>query len=246
MDDVDPDFFQARLKAFYELRASEEPARDPEAILRFRKALRAAALSNGESVLDLGAKLGGLAAAIGDSGLEVDYTGLDVSDANVAAASAAGLRFVQGDVTRHLPFADDSFDCVFVLELLEHLTFPIGLLSEIRRVLTANGRAIVSVPSPYSWVELARELLGRPDPEGHLNAYTTPVMSNLAALAGFGIKGKWGTSIRVPKTLRLLPTNSILARSRIYLLEPASDVVFAGRQFTWDFVGADTHGLASQ
>ena len=219
----------ARLKGFYELRAAEEPERDPEALLRFRKAIEVAGLRSGERVLDLGARWGGLSASIAAAGTAVDYTGVDLSEANTEAGAAAGVRFVHADVTERLPFDDDSFDCVFCLELLEHLIIPLGVLCEMRRVLTERGRAILSVPSPYSWVESARELLGRPDPEGHLNAFTTPVMTNLTALAGFRIERRIGTSVRIPKTLKLIPTNSILARSRIYVLRPSRDLAFAGR-----------------
>jgi SAM-dependent methyltransferase len=215
-----------RLKEFYELRASEEPPSDPEAKLRFRKALDAAGLRAGESVLDLGAKWGGLAASID---VPVDYTGLDLSEVNAEAATKAGLTFVQGDVTQPLPFGDASFDRVFCLELLEHLIAPARLLAEIHRVLKADGRAIISVPSPYSWVEVAHELFGLHDTEGHLNAFTTPVMENLAGLTGFRIERRLGTSLRIPKTSRLISTNSILARSRMYVLRPSDDLVFAGR-----------------
>ncbi|HVH51094.1 MAG TPA: class I SAM-dependent methyltransferase [Gaiellaceae bacterium] len=215
-----------RLKEFYELRASEEPPNDPEAKLRFRKAIDAAGLRSGEAVLDLGAKWGGLAASIDVS---VEYTGLDLSEVNAAAATNAGLTLVQGDVTQPLPFADAAFDCVFCLELLEHLIAPARLLAEIHRVLKADGRAVVSVPSPYSWVEVARELFGLHDTEGHLNAFTTPVMQNLAGLTGFSVERRLGTSLRLPKMSRLVSTNSILARSRIYVLRPTDDLVFAGR-----------------
>jgi hypothetical protein len=97
-------------------------------------------------------------------------------------------------------------------------------------VLAAGGRAVISVPSPYSWVEVYRELFHRHDPEGHLNAFTTPVMRNLAALAGFRHERTLGTSIRIPRTLRLISTDSILARSRIYVLRTTDQVVFAGRE----------------
>jgi hypothetical protein len=49
------------------------------------------------------------------------------------------------------------------------------------------------------------------------------------ALAGFRLERRLGTSLRIPKTLRLMPTNSILARSRIYVARPAEQVTFAGR-----------------
>jgi len=215
-----------RLKEFYELRAAEEPASDPEAQLRFRKAIAAAALHSGEHVLDLGAKWGGLASAIG---VPVEYTGLDLSEVNAEAAAKAGLTFVRGDVTQPLPFGDASFDCVFCLELLEHLIAPARLLAEIRRVLTDGGRVVVSVPSPYSWIEVARELFRLPDTEGHLNAITTPVMHNLAGLTGFRVERRLGTSLRIPKTSRLVSTDSILARSRMYVLRPSDELVFAGR-----------------
>src|SRR5213080_256630 len=109
------------------MRAAEEPDRDPEALLRFRKAIAAAGLRSGETVLDLGAKWGGLADAIVAAKLEVDYTGLDLSQANAEAAAAAGLNLIRGDVTKRLPFDGGSFDCIFCLELLEHLTIPLSL-----------------------------------------------------------------------------------------------------------------------
>jgi SAM-dependent methyltransferase len=219
-----------RLRAFYDLRAGEEPERDPEALLRFRKALAAAELKTDERVLDVGAKRGGLAHIAREQGLHIDYTGADLSEENVALAGEAGFDVRQADVGKQLPFPDGSFDCVFCLELLEHLMTPLALLEEIRRVLTADGRAVVSVPSPYSWVEVARELFHLHDSEGHLSSFTTPVMENLAALAGLRIERRLGTSIRVPKTGRLIATNSILARSRMYVLRPSTTVVFAGRK----------------
>src|SRR5262249_53925501 len=156
--------FERRLKAFYELRASELPEDDPETLLRLRKAIKIATPRRGDRMLVLGAKEGRLGALMRAAGLGVEYTGFDGSDNNREAGTRAGLRFVQGNVTRPLPFPDNSFDCVFALELLEHLTVPVALLAELQRVLTddANGRAIVSVPSPYSWVEVGRELLRRP------------------------------------------------------------------------------------
>jgi 2-polyprenyl-3-methyl-5-hydroxy-6-metoxy-1,4-benzoquinol methylase len=221
-----------RLKAFYDLRAAEEPATDPEALLRFDKALAAAGLRAGERVLDVGAKWGGLGARAREGGYEVAYTGLDLSEENARTAASLGLDVRQADVTQHLPVGDGEYDCVFCLELLEHVMSPISLLAEVRRVLKKDGRAVISVPSPYSWVEVYREIFHRHDPEGHLSSFTTPVMRNLAALAGFRLERTLGTSIRIPRTIRLISTDSILARSRIYVIRAADDVVFAGRRLS--------------
>lgn len=200
-----------------------------EADLRFRKALRAARLQAGERLLDLGARAGNLAQLARRLGLDIEYTGLELSEENVRTARSLGIDLRQADATKGLPVGDAEYDCVVCLELLEHLTSPVVLLEEIRRVLRPDGRAVISVPNPYSWVEIYRELFGRPDTEGHLNAFTTPVIENLLALAGMRIVRRLGTSIRVPRTMRLVPTDSILARSRIYVAEPSDHVVFAGR-----------------
>jgi 2-polyprenyl-3-methyl-5-hydroxy-6-metoxy-1,4-benzoquinol methylase len=221
---------EAQLKAFYELRAREEPEIDREAALRFRKAIRAASFSPGERVLDIGAKWGGFGQGARSMGLEIDYTGLDVSEENVRKATELGLDVRLADASQPLPFDDPEYDCVICLELLEHLPKPIFLLGEIRRVLKPEGRAVLSVPNPYSWVEIYRELFRRPDPEGHLNSFTTPVIVNLLALAGLRLERRLGTSVQIPKTARLLSTNSILARSRIYLARRAERVTFAGRE----------------
>jgi 2-polyprenyl-3-methyl-5-hydroxy-6-metoxy-1,4-benzoquinol methylase len=220
---------EARLKAFYALRAAEEPRSDPEAELRFRKALGAAQLVSGQRLLDIGAKWGGLGRSARELGLGIEYTGLELDEENVRKAAELGLDVRLSDASGLLPVDGGAYDCVVCLELLEHLPAPLTLLGEIRRVLKANGRAVLSVPNPYSWVEVYRELFRRPDPEGHLNAFTTPVMENLLALAGLRLERRLGTSLRLPRTLRLVSTDSILARSRIYVARPAERVVFAGR-----------------
>ncbi len=219
-----------RLERFYELRAAEEPESNPEALLRFRKALRAADPAPGARVLDVGSKWGGLGVVARELGLEIEYVGLDLSETNVRRAAALGLDVRLADASERLPVEDASFDRVVCLELLEHLPQPVSTLTEICRALRPDGLAVLSVPNPYSWVELFRELVGRRDPEGHLNAFTTPVFENLLALAGLRLERRLGTSLRLPRTARLIATDSILARSRVYVARPSDTVVFAGRE----------------
>ena len=57
------------------------------------------------------------------------------------------LRTIQGDLEARLPFADNSFDVVSMLAVLEHLSDPLRVLIEIRRVLRPNGTLILTVPS---------------------------------------------------------------------------------------------------
>lgn len=48
-----------------------------------------------------------------------------------------------------LPIADDSVDCVVLLEVLEHLEAPRDALVEIARVLKPGGRLLLSMPFLY-------------------------------------------------------------------------------------------------
>ena len=71
--------------------------------------------------------------------------GLDKSEVAVSRVRAKGLEAEQLDfVLRPLPFPDNSFEVVVMLDVLEHLQEPAQLLSEAMRV----GRSIVlSVPN---------------------------------------------------------------------------------------------------
>lgn len=55
---------------------------------------------------------------------------------------------VYGDA-QSLPFAEDSFDTVYLLDVLEHLPEPDRCLQEIARVLASGGRLILQVPFIY-------------------------------------------------------------------------------------------------
>jgi ubiquinone/menaquinone biosynthesis C-methylase UbiE len=45
-----------------------------------------------------------------------------------------------------MPFSDNSYDLVFLIEVLEHVHNPQKALSEIYRVLKPGGTLIFSVP----------------------------------------------------------------------------------------------------
>ena len=46
-----------------------------------------------------------------------------------------------------LPFADDAFDLVTTLDVIEHIEDDVGALAELRRVLRPGGRLLVAVPA---------------------------------------------------------------------------------------------------
>ncbi|VVB56553.1 Ubiquinone/menaquinone biosynthesis C-methyltransferase UbiE [uncultured archaeon] len=74
--------------------------------------------------------------------------GLDLSPGPMEQGQRAGRlsKSVRSDFEKGLPFPDASFDVVVLGEVLEHVARPPALLGEIRRVLKAGGRLLITVP----------------------------------------------------------------------------------------------------
>ena len=71
-------------------------------------------------------------------GVENTSAPIDVARANAEARGDARTRFELGDVMS-LPFDDDSFDVVHAHQVLQHLTDPVGALTEMARVCRPGG-----------------------------------------------------------------------------------------------------------
>ncbi|NCF69903.1 MAG: methyltransferase domain-containing protein [Chloroflexi bacterium] len=72
--------------------------------------------------------------------------------ADVEGNNLAEMGALLGDEVNHIsessfPFADNLFDCVVAIDVLEHLQDDQPFLHEVRRVLRPDGRAIVTVPN---------------------------------------------------------------------------------------------------
>jgi ubiquinone/menaquinone biosynthesis C-methylase UbiE len=122
----------------------------------WRIALRMLPLAPGSSVLDVGSGLGILAFELAAS-LRLHVQGIDIDKRFVAHSNAllghlddegffadgATVQFIEGDI-RHLASGDDTFDLVFVRELLQFLVHPVQAVGEVHRVVKPGGYACVS------------------------------------------------------------------------------------------------------
>jgi hypothetical protein len=96
--------------------------------------------------LDVGCARGFLVESLRE--LQVDAQGCDVSSWAVEHASPGALGYVRsGDLLSGLPYEDESFDLVSVLETLEHLPPErvAPALTELRRI--AGGVVYATIPS---------------------------------------------------------------------------------------------------
>lgn len=104
---------------------------------------------DGRRVLDAGCGSGPLSAALLAKGAVV--TGFDSSPAMVELARqrlGEGAALHVADLSQPLPFVDGAFDDVVVSLVLHYLRDWTAPLAELRRVLKAGGRLMLSVNHP--------------------------------------------------------------------------------------------------
>lgn len=149
----------------------------------------------GLSVLDLGCGTGRHALWLAAEGATV--TALDFSEGMLAEArrkpGAGAIRFIVHDLYRPLPLEDGRFDLVVSGLVLEHLRDLEAFFREARRVLRADGRAVVSAMHPAMFLRGSQARFTDPDsgeivqPGSYPHTLGEIVMA--AVRAGFRIEG---------------------------------------------------------
>ena len=108
------------------------------------EALVRAHLSPDSRVLDLGCGRGGVVELFWrDVKLAA---GLDPDPPSLNEHRAPGMPVLRG-VGERLPFAVGSFDVIVCLWVLEHVSDPLAVLSEVRRVLRPGGHFVFLTPN---------------------------------------------------------------------------------------------------
>lgn len=75
--------------------------------------------------------------------VDISQVSLDLARQAVEGAGHANVRFLRADIF-NLPFAEQSFDHVFVCFVLEHLADPLGALRALKRMLRPGGTICVT------------------------------------------------------------------------------------------------------
>lgn len=100
--------------------------------------------------LEVGCGTGRIAIGVAVHNQNAQVTGVDLSDNMLIVAKknadtagvADRVRFKKSDA-KQLPFADNSFDCVFCHQTIHHIPEPLDLLKETKRVVKQDGALLI-------------------------------------------------------------------------------------------------------
>lgn len=85
-----------------------------------------------------------------------DLGKLDVTYADVTQNSTGSIdAIIDGNTT--LPFGDRTYDCVFLMDVLEHIRNDIVCLKELARITKPQGYLVLNVPFMYRFHEIPHD-----------------------------------------------------------------------------------------
>lgn len=163
---------------------------------RFKEVSRVITPVKGE-ILDIGCNDGTFSKVILDASGAKKITGMDVIKKTVDWANkhwkkTGKMKFIVADAVK-IPFAADSFDAVFALEVLEHVFDPKKVLLEVKRVLKKGGYAVFLVPSDnllfriiwFLWLNFYPR--GKVWRETHIHTYRGNFLTKISKKVGFRV-----------------------------------------------------------
>ncbi|MFC1806813.1 glycosyltransferase [Candidatus Omnitrophota bacterium] len=100
--------------------------------------------SESPAILDVGSGTGRTLLSLNKIG---DAHGVDVSDRAVSFCKERGITNVLRSTAEKMDYKDSRFDIVTCLDILEHVSDPIEVLHECKRVMRDNGKMVITVPA---------------------------------------------------------------------------------------------------
>jgi 2-polyprenyl-3-methyl-5-hydroxy-6-metoxy-1,4-benzoquinol methylase len=189
LESYNEELFTGRLE-YYAAKVRGQRRDNRERLKRFRRYRKTAHL------LEIGCNAGAALDVARQMGWSVQGVEPCVS-ASTYARRELGLSVFAGTVEA-AAFPDNHFDVVFTNDVLEHLSNPLSVLRECRRILRPGG---VFYADTVNWDSLTRRLLGAHweylRPKSHVHLYTPRNVISLCEQAGLEHVKTWTTGLRV-------------------------------------------------
>lgn len=125
-------------------------------------------------ILDIGCGTGETLTFL-DSYLPIPkLSGVDSSQVAVNYAKKRGHSDIRKVDALNLPYQDNTFDYILLLDVIEHIKDDASLLSEAKRVLKKGGKILITSPAlQFIWSDHDRD-------QGHFRRYTRTMIKKLA------------------------------------------------------------------
>lgn len=165
------------------------------------------------------------------------YTGIDIAGGGHSDAAKLVDVYYDGE---HIPFPDQSFNVVVCTQVLEHSLHPEGLIKEMRRVLTDDGRLFFTVPfvwgeheQPYDFRRYTSFGLQKLCADGgfvplHIHA-TTGIFGTVGQLISAHLFETWGLNIWLKALV------AVCVCAPVQLVSLCADVVFRHAGISLDY-----------
>ncbi len=158
--------------------------------------------------------------------------GVDGSTKAISYCKKRGFSNVAAtDLTKPLPFQNELFDAVTMLDVLEHLDNDRLILSEIQRVLKPGGRFVLTVPAyPWLWTYWDEVL-------GHKRRYRRRALVAKLKETGFEVEmSSYFYWYLVPVAIIVRVAKSIFGKS----MKQRSDFIEVPKSINWLLVQITT------
>jgi len=114
---------------------------------RLENILKAARSIGGKpKILEIGCGAGQFIRAVKKNLKESECFGVDISQTAIDKAKSLNDGVVYSISADKVPFADETFDMVLILDVLEHVSDPKAMVEEVKRVLKKDGLFFTFIP----------------------------------------------------------------------------------------------------
>lgn len=153
--------------------------------------------SNGWRVLDIGCGTGIVTEKLIQKGWNV--IGLDISFEAMKRYSDAGFIGLISNAEDSLPFKNNSFDAIWLSEVIEHVVDYQTMITEIGRLLKSDGCVYLTAPNSVFYGYRLMYLIGKCPSElqhpYHVRFFSPKYLSSIFQLNGFKVEMNFGQNI---------------------------------------------------